>query len=121
MSCCSTIDLLPCCLDIVLYQGDSWDMHAVIKDSEDVAIDLTGAVIRVQVRKKHGDPVLFEISSALEITIGGLGNNELTWIEIVDLPQGVYKWDLQITFPDGKVRTIFAGKFTTQSDITNNE
>lgn len=105
-------------LDIQHYKGDSWNLQAVINDCDNEPVDLTGASVKIQIRKKSGDPVLFELSTDDGITIGGDDNNTLSWNRVVDLPQGIYKWDLQIIFLDTTVRTIFTGQFKIQSDIT---
>jgi hypothetical protein len=102
-----------------VYKGDSWDITASIKNSENNPVVLDQATIKIQVRKKHGDPVLFEISTTGGgITVGGDDFNEIRWNSIVDLPEGIYKWDLQVLFFGGTVRTIFAGQFKVYSDIT---
>lgn len=106
--------------NIQTYLDDTLDMSFQFNDNADVPapIDLSTATLKMQVRKKPGDPVLFEATEADGITIGGVGNNIVTISKICDAPAGVYVWDLQATFASGIVRTYLAGSFTVTADIT---
>lgn len=86
-------------------QGDtSPDYTATCKDSDGVAVDLTGSAVAFLMRRR---------SSGLQITLGGTaalvtpasGTVKFTW-DTGDLTAGEYEVCFKITFGDGTIRSF---------------
>lgn len=119
MSCnSSTGDLRPAQYNVQLWRNDSWAQTFAIT-ANDVAVDLSGSTILIQVRTKPtSTDVVLSLVTGTSITIGGVGKNEITLNKIVDIPAGNYVYDMNVTFPSGLVKTYIWGTFLVQEDIT---
>lgn len=84
-------------------------------------VDLTGAIVRMQIRAQIGGAVLLELSTLNDgIAITGLGTITrtisatqtagFTWTE------GVY--DLEVEYPDGTVQRYLQGAVTVSREVT---
>jgi len=84
-------------------------------------VDLSGAIVRMQIREQIGGAALLELSTLNGgITIAGLGTITrtisatqtagLTWSE------GVY--DLEVEYPDGAVQRYLQGAVTVSREVT---
>jgi hypothetical protein len=81
-------------------------------------LDLTDAVIRMQVRKDYGTPIIFE--PTITITNALTGSFEIDE-QIFNVPACVYKYDIQITLKisgEEEVHTWIKGIFEITNDIT---
>jgi hypothetical protein len=119
MSCnSSTGDLRPAQYNVQLWRNDSWAQTFAIT-ANDVAVDLSGSTILIQVRTKPtSTDVVLSLVTGTSITIGGVGKNEITLNKIVDIAAGNYVYDMNVTFPSGLVKTYIWGTFLVQEDIT---
>lgn len=120
MSCTSstTADLRPAQYNVQIWRNDSWAQTFAIT-ANDVAVDLSGCTILIQVRTKPSSTdVALELETGSSITIGGVGNNEITLNKVVDIAAGNYVYDMNVTFPSGLVKTYIYGTFLVQEDIT---
>jgi len=81
-----------------------------------VPLNLTGAVIRMQVRKDAGTPIVFEPT----ITITNALNGSLKIDEqIFNVCAGVYKYDIEFQLASGGVHSDWIyGIFEITNDIT---
>ena len=92
---------------------------AVLKNN--VAVDLTGATIKMQLRKEAGGVIalsLTSVSSAgitITNTSGGLFKINK---QIISIDAFNYLYDIQIAFSDGTVKTWISGEFLIINDIT---
>ncbi len=115
-------NLLPVEENIKLYHGDSWIETWAATDSAGDPVDLSTATVLIQIRKrKEPDAVLvFEADNdaATGITISGADNNEIAINKVVTGDTGVWFWDLQVTFQNGRVSTLRAGTATLTSDVS---
>src|SRR5690349_8366937 len=115
-------NLLPVEENVSLYHGDSWIETWTATDSSGDAVDLSTAVVLIQIRKKQdpGSDSIFEADSDAigGISIGGTGNNEITINKVVTGDVGCWFWDLQVTFLSGRVSTLRAGTATLTNDIS---
>ena len=79
---------------------------------------LPGAKVYMQLRRKPGQLVVAELSTEngkLEIS----GNYWLDFLnQIINLPSGIYYYDILFVFPDGRRRTYIEGKFPVKAVIT---
>ena len=120
MSCTSstTADLRPAQYNVQIWRNDSWAQTFAIT-ANDVAVDLSGSTILIQVRTKPtSTDVVLSLTTGSTITIGGVGNNEITLNKVVDIAAGNYVYDMNVTFPSGLVKTYIYGSFLVQEDIS---
>jgi hypothetical protein len=93
-------------------KGDTFDgVSFTLSDLDDVAIDLTGATIKIDFKNK-GNAVMKTISIGSGITV----NNATAGIFQIDsflviLTTGSLEYDIEITFPSGMVKTYVTGTF----------
>jgi hypothetical protein len=67
-------------------------------------------------RRTGGGPPVAALGVA--VTLPNTVDLTLTAAASADLPGGL-GWDLQLTFPDGTVRTVAAGPVTVTADVTD--
>lgn len=84
-------------------------------------IDLTDCSIKAQFRlgKKTAPVTKTAVSGDdIEITDAPAGTFVLFPETIIDWPAGVYYFDVQVTFPDGKITTYVDGTIEILQDVT---
>ena len=104
------------------YKGDTYDgIQFTLLDTEDNSpIILTGASIRSQFRfgSKTGG-IQKEITDGNGITIDDAVNGVFSIDSfIIDWAADFYYYDIQITFPNGVVRTYIQGNINVIQDVT---
>jgi len=104
--------------DLALYRGDTyrWTFRLWADAGKTQPVDLTGATVSSEIRDRTGGTMI----AVIGCTLGGPGEilAELDPAAFATIPAtGV--WDLQVTFPDGTVRSMLAGKVTTTGDVTD--
>lgn len=86
-----------------------------------VAINLTGSTIRMQLRKIAGGVVALSLTSVanagITITNASSGLFKINK-QIISIDAFNYLYDIQITFSDGVVKTWVSGEFLIKNDIT---
>ncbi len=120
MSCSSsTADFRPAQYNIQIWRNDSW-MQTFAITADNVAVNLTGSTIEIQVRKTANATVadLTLKTGGNGITISGANNNQIVLNKVVNIPAGNYLYDMNVTFPSGLVKTYVWGTFLVQEDIT---
>ena len=120
MSCSSsTADFRPAQYNIQLWRNDTWAQTFAIT-ANNVAVDLSGSTITIQVRKTANAPAVdLSLSTGGNgITISGVGNNLIVLNKVVNIAAGNYLYDMNVTFPSGVVKTYVWGTFLVQEDIT---
>lgn len=103
-------------------KGDTFNEVPFQIKINDVSVDLTGAIIKMQLKTKAIDTcaALTLISTAnagLTIT-GALSGLFKINEQIIDIPVFNYLYDIQITFSDGTVKTWIKGNFNITPEIT---
>jgi len=103
-------------------KGDTFDEVAFQLKINESAVNLTGATIRMQLRKSYSDTVaalsLTSVSSA-GITITNAANGEFKInTQIIDIEVYNYVYDIQITFSSGVVKTYVQGGFNITNEVT---
>ena len=104
----------PGSLPLRLYRGDSyaWSVRAWTDDEHTIAADLAGVTPRAMIRGSAG---------SIELTC------TLTEPNVIDvvLPAdawgaigGSARWDLQLTYADGRVFPLLAGPVSITGDVT---
>jgi hypothetical protein len=113
---------LPGCFDWpAQYAGDTAPWQQFSLKLGGTPIDLTGATVSMQVRKRGNLPPIIDLSSS-----GGTG------ILITDAAGGVFRiggflnpntnivarYDIQVTFPSGDIRTFLSGSYEIHQQVT---
>jgi hypothetical protein len=109
---------LPASKSLDLYRGDTFPLAVRIwSDAIDgTPADLTDVEATAQLRTDPGDALILamdcvvELPNVVHVTIAADA-----WPEFV-LPRA--RWDLQLTYPSGAVRTILAGPVRVVDDVT---
>jgi hypothetical protein len=102
-------------------RGDTFAEVPFQINKDGLPLNLTGAIIHMQLRRSPGGTVYLNLISTSNagITItseldGAFKINEM----ILNLEPNVYLYDIEITFPSGEVKTWVSGQFTVINDIT---
>lgn len=92
------------------------------KDSNDVAIDITGYTARMQIRKDFGDAFEIELTTGNgRIVLGGtLGTIQLTIVnaDTDALNAGNFKYDLELISSSGIVTRLLEGSLSISENVT---
>jgi len=102
-------------------RGDTFAEVPFQINKDGIPLDLTGAIIHMQLRKSPGSTVYLNLTSVANAGItmtsepdGAFKINEM----ILNLEANVYLYDIEITFPSGEIKTWISGQFTVTNDIT---
>jgi len=103
-------------------KGDTFDEVAFQLKINDSAVNLTGAVIKMQLRKCYTDTTaalsLTSVSSAgITITNASEGRFKIN-TQIIDIEVYNYVYDIQITLSSGVVKTYVQGGFNITNEVT---
>ena len=112
--------MLPARLDFEHYKGDTFleVPFEILIDGN--ALNLTGAIIKMQLRKNYEKDVALEFSTTnnkIQIVNVSLGTFKIVE-QIIDIESFEYLYDLQITLSISDVETYVKGKFNILNDIT---
>jgi|WetSurMetagenome_2_1015567.scaffolds.fasta_scaffold72096_4 hypothetical protein len=85
-----------------------------------VALNLTGAAIRMQVRKNRNEAAIIDLAlgTGLTITDAAAGKFRIDEQIFSGVP-GTYQYDIEIILGDGDVKTYIKGNFIIIGDITH--
>ena len=103
-------------------KADTFDQVNFELKINNVAKNLTGAIIRMQLRKTADDTTpalsLTSVASAgITITSPTTGLFRIN-TQIIDIPVYDYEYDIEIKFADNTVKTYVAGIFSITQEIT---
>lgn len=101
-------------------KGDTfYEVEFEIKKN-DVAIDLSDSIIKMQVRKEYGGVVQLSFTSedndGITITDALEGKFKINQ-QIIDIPACNYIYDIQFNI-DGIIKTYVSGNFLVTNDVT---
>jgi hypothetical protein len=101
-------------------QGDTFNGAKIIFKRGADAIDLTDAVIIMQFKPNANSVSRFEFSTKNgTITTPRAKDGEMIMMpKIINEIAGTYYFDVQISFPNGVVKTYFSGEFNITADVT---
>lgn len=121
MSCSSSTvaDLRPAQYNVQIWRNDTWSQTFAIF-ANDIAVNLTGCTITIQVRKTAtASSIDLTLSTSdSSVSIGGTSFNQITLNKKVTISAGSYLYDMNVSFPSGIVKTYVWGTFFVQEDIT---
>lgn len=100
-----------------LYRGDSagWRFFLWSDTDHTVPLDLTGVIAEAEFRDKSGGTSIMTLDCTVVDNAVEVRLDAAAW---VGAPTGG-GWDLQLTFADGAVRTVVAGKVVVTPDYTD--
>ena len=103
------------------YAGDTAGAQSFNISRNGIPINLTGAVVRMQVRE-CGRPIpVLDLASndgvSIVITDAESGMFRVGYYRNPPAP-GSYVYDLEVTFPDGSVKTYLRGSYTIAGEVT---
>lgn len=107
----------PTNLALSMYKGDTYQWSFVLWSDADKtqAIDLTGVTAKAEIRDKPGGNLItamdceIQVPNVITMTLAAAASNLLK--------SG--SWDLQLTFSNGVVATVLAGKVSVTVDVTD--
>lgn len=102
-------------------KGDTFEQVNFEVKINDVAVDLTDAVIRMQLRKQYGGVVGLSLTSVDDagITIDDALNGLFSINrQVINIEPFNYLYDIEIEFADGTIKTWISGNFKILNDVT---
>lgn len=105
----------PASLPLRLYRGDtySWQVRLWADAAHSQPLDLTGALAAAQLEGAGGNVIVLDCA----VTLPNLVDMVLpaaAWSDALK-PE---RWDLQLSWEDGRVHTLLAGPVTVTDDVT---
>jgi hypothetical protein len=102
-------------------RGDTWDgINSITINVNGVPINLTNADVKMEFRQSLDSPVVLTLSTADNsiIIVNALNGNIQIPSKKIEVPFGKYFYDLQVTYPNGIVKTYMEGSWEIVADIT---
>lgn len=111
--------------DLIIYQGATFRRAIRLASNNGVAIDLTGATVRMQIRNPiTAETPLVDLTAANGgAVVSDATNGEMT-ILITDEETAALNWDgrasydIELEYPDGTVDRILKGKVKLDKEVT---
>jgi len=102
---------------IAVFRGDSLDVDISVVDSAGAPVDLTSATAKFTVRRREDDDTAL-LEKSLEICDPAAGKMRLSLSPTdTDLEPASYPADIQITFSDGRVKTVWKSESVVRWDV----
>jgi hypothetical protein len=105
--------------DISIYQGDSYTHEARIRNSSNVAINISGRTYTAQIKRSKGsDSVVASFTTSITDAANGVLTFSMTSSNTANISSGTYYYDLE-EVNGSTVTTLMGGKVTVVGDISN--
>lgn len=108
-------------LDFTHIKGDTFEAVNFEMLLNAVPIDLTGCILRMQLRKEYGGVIIKSFttvaSAGLTIVNPTLGLFKINK-QIIDIPAFVYIYDIELDYQNGDIKTYIKGNFSVVNDVT---
>jgi hypothetical protein len=92
---------------IEVRQGDSFTIPLLFREGKS-AVDLTGAVLKMQVRTKDDNKAVISKTGSIDDAVHGKASVQIAPSDTKNLVVGEdYVTDIQITFANGEVHTVY--------------
>ncbi|NYT76568.1 hypothetical protein H0A71_06155 [Alcaligenaceae bacterium] len=105
---------------IQIKQGDDFHLEMTWEDDSATPIDTSGLVADMHLKSRPGAAILLDFSTTNDRITLGTGTITLDadaeTTAALRVTSGVF--DLQITYPDGRIATLFSGTFKLILDVT---
>jgi hypothetical protein len=115
------VDCRPQTLNLYLYAGDDVSVRLTVTDEAGDPVDLSGGVLRAEVRTYPSDAVVCEATVGDELAADGVVYVSFTGVDTADMADGRgLRWDLEHD-DGGLVETLCAGIVHVDPDVTRVE
>ena len=108
-----------------MYRGDDKTFQLTVKDSDDVAVDITGATLNFSLKRDPNETSSLVTKSTDTVTeidltdpTNGIAEIYLVPSDTRDLSAGTYVYDVQITTSTGKIHTLVRANLILLDDVT---
>jgi hypothetical protein len=108
-----------------MYRGDHKTFELSVKDSDNVAVNITGATLTFSVKNDPNDPTALISKSTAVVTeialttpVNGLAEIYLLPADTRDLEAGTYVYDVQIVTAASKKHTLVRANLILLDDVT---
>jgi hypothetical protein len=101
-----------------IYVGDTWPGFTVEYKENDVAVNLTGATVRMTLKNHKHSIALSSETGGFTITQPTLGKFRCNPINRMDYPCGLYVGDLEVTLNTLKRTTLIEVELYLKDDTT---
>lgn len=110
--------MTPGTYDLDLYRGDTYGWRFILWQdvAQTIPVDLTGSTAKAEVRSQPGGALAASMTCV--VTLPNFIDATLPNSESVKLPEKG-SWDLQVTFPGGRVNTVLKGDVIATPDVTD--
>ena len=103
---------------IEVFKGDSLRVDITLVDADGNAVDVTNATAKFTVRQHESDND-YVLQKTLQMVDPTAGRMRLALDPTdTDKTPGTYVGDIEITFPDGRVKTVWKSQFIIKWDVT---
>lgn len=103
-------------------RGDTWaGISSITILVSSTPVNLTNSVVKMEFRQSIDSPVALTLTTAnSSIVLSGAPTNGTIQIPPIkiEIPFAKYLYDLQVTYPNGVVKTYMSGTWTILPDIT---
>lgn len=105
--------------NFTVINNDTYNGTTITLLNDTTPIDLTGATIELQARRKGTNELIWGIDTTDGITLSDPTNGVFTIDEqVIAATDGTFPYDVQITFIDGRIKTYISGEITILRDYT---
>ena len=108
--------------DITAQQGSDYSVTLTYRDSNGVAVNLTGYTARMQVRKVASSPYAYlTLTSSSGMTLGGSAGTvaiNISAAALASIPAGPYVYDVELVSGSGAVVKPIVGSFSVSAEVT---
>lgn len=113
---------MPQAKNLVFYQGDTFELIFQLKEKgTGLPVDLTGCVPKSEIRLTPADAAvkLTFTSALIAPATDGKVRLSLTAAQVAGLvPSESLVWDVQLTWPDGSIKTYLNGTIAVLPEVT---
>jgi hypothetical protein len=108
--------------NIIIEQGADFGLDFAMSNSDNTPIDLTGAIVRSQIREKYSspNPLVYFTGTVLDGPAGtakiSLTASQTSAIAATDT--NAYVYDIEVAFPTGSVVRILEGNVAVSPEVT---
>lgn len=101
------------------YRNNTYsEISFTFSDVDNYPVDLTDASVRMEFRQKGDLRKCYDTYDGTIVISDTLLGTVKIPEHIIDLDEGVYVYDITVTFPSGKVKTYYRGRIEVVGNIT---
>lgn len=109
---------LPKRYDLEIYRGDTLDEIISFKDINGAGVNLAGFTALVEFKQLTSETIV--ATPTMTVNYASVNGNVRMFIsDTSTIPEGQYRWDLQLTDPGGSRRTYIGGFVNVTGDVSD--